>query len=86
MSMKNFNDTIWDRTSDLPICSTTRQPLCHRGPKVGTMNTQTWMDIKLQQKKNTDVSLCGSTAITMLNVWTMWYIAEFKELLKFSCQ
>jgi len=22
MSMKNFNDTIWDRTSDLPVCST----------------------------------------------------------------
>jgi len=22
MSMKNFNDAIWDRTSDLPICST----------------------------------------------------------------
>ena len=29
--MKNSNDTIWDRTSDLPICSTA-QPLCHRGP------------------------------------------------------
>ena len=24
MSMKNSNDTSWDRTSDLPICSTTR--------------------------------------------------------------
>ena len=24
--MKNSNDTSWDRTSDLPICST------HRGP------------------------------------------------------
>ena len=22
MSMKNANDTIWNRTSDLPICST----------------------------------------------------------------
>jgi hypothetical protein len=22
MSMKNFNDTIWNRSSDLPICST----------------------------------------------------------------
>ena len=29
MSMKNSNDTIWDRTSDLPICSTA---LCYRGP------------------------------------------------------
>ena len=31
MSMKNSNDTIADRTSDLPICSTAPQPLCHRG-------------------------------------------------------
>ena len=27
--MKNSNDTIWNRTSDLPICSTA---LCYRGP------------------------------------------------------
>jgi len=26
MSMKNCNDTSWDRTSDLPICSTAPQP------------------------------------------------------------
>ena len=31
MSMKN-SDTSWDRTSDLPICSTAPKPLCHRGP------------------------------------------------------
>ena len=29
--MKNANDTSWDRTSDLPICSTASQPLCYRG-------------------------------------------------------
>jgi len=29
--MKNSNDTSWDRTSDIPICSTTPQPLCYRG-------------------------------------------------------
>ena len=29
MSTKNSNDTSWDRTSDLPICSTA---LCYRGP------------------------------------------------------
>ena len=30
MSMKNSNDTNWDRTSDLPICSTVlpRSPFC----------------------------------------------------------
>jgi len=32
MSMKNSNDTSWDRTSDLPICSTAPKPLCYRGP------------------------------------------------------
>ena len=26
--MKNSNDTNWDRTSDLPICSTAPWPLC----------------------------------------------------------
>ena len=31
MSMKNSNDTIWNRTSDLPICSTAPYPLCQRG-------------------------------------------------------
>ena len=30
--MKNSNDTIWNRTSDLPICSTAPQSLCYRGP------------------------------------------------------
>ena len=25
-------DTSWDRTSNLPICSTAPQPLCYRGP------------------------------------------------------
>jgi hypothetical protein len=29
--MKNSSDTRWDRTSDLPICSTASYPLCHRG-------------------------------------------------------
>ena len=33
MSMKNSNDTIWDRTIDLPICSTAPLPLCRRGPQ-----------------------------------------------------
>ena len=32
MSMKNNNDTIWDRTSDLPICTTAPQPLCRHSP------------------------------------------------------
>jgi len=33
MSMKNFNDSIWNRTSDLPIYSTAPYPLCYRGPR-----------------------------------------------------
>jgi len=37
MSMKNSNDTSWDRTSDLPICSTALKPLCHRGPQCNTV-------------------------------------------------
>jgi len=27
MSMKNSNDTSWDRTSDLPICGTAPNPM-----------------------------------------------------------
>ena len=30
-----FTDTSWDRTSDLPICSTAPCPLCYRGPQTG---------------------------------------------------
>jgi len=33
MSMKNSNDTMCNRTSDLPICITAPSPLCHRGPR-----------------------------------------------------
>ena len=31
---EKFTDTSWDRTSDLPICSTAPWPLCYRGPLV----------------------------------------------------
>ena len=30
--MKNFSDTSWDRTNDLPICNTAPYPLSYRGP------------------------------------------------------
>ena len=32
MSMKNSNDTIWNRTSDLPICSSTLTTVPPRSP------------------------------------------------------
>jgi len=32
--MKNSNDTIWNRTSDLPICSPAPLPLCYRGLQI----------------------------------------------------
>jgi hypothetical protein len=34
MSMKNSNDTIWNRTSNLQICSAVPYLLCHRGPPI----------------------------------------------------
>jgi len=40
MSIKNSNDTICNRTSDLPICSTAPKPLCYCGSpskKVSTL-------------------------------------------------
>jgi hypothetical protein len=32
MSMKNSNDTIWNRSRDLSVCSAVPQPLRHRVP------------------------------------------------------
>ena len=32
--MEKSTDASWDRTSDLPICSTAPYPLCYRGPPV----------------------------------------------------
>jgi len=34
---EKFTDTSWDRTSDLPTCSTAPQPLCYRGPSLATL-------------------------------------------------
>jgi hypothetical protein len=31
MSMKNSNDTVGNRSRDLPVCSAVPQPLRHRG-------------------------------------------------------
>ena len=39
--MKNFNDTIWNRTSDLPICSAAPHPLCHQVAKIENMYLRT---------------------------------------------
>jgi hypothetical protein len=33
MSMKNSNDTIGNRSLDLPVCSAVPQPLHHRLPR-----------------------------------------------------
>ena len=34
------NDTSWDRTSDLPICSTAPEALSYGGPPIGRMDTR----------------------------------------------
>jgi hypothetical protein len=34
MSMKNTNDTIRNRSSNLPVCSAVSQPLCHHMPHI----------------------------------------------------
>ena len=38
--MKIFNDTIWNRTSDLPIRSAAPLPPCHRGLPIPTRQLQ----------------------------------------------
>jgi hypothetical protein len=37
MSMKNSNDSIGNRSRDLPVCSTVPQPLCHHVPHILTV-------------------------------------------------
>jgi hypothetical protein len=37
MSMKNSNDTIRNRSRDLPVCSAVPQPLRHRVPRIGSV-------------------------------------------------
>jgi hypothetical protein len=44
MSMKNFNDTIGNRSRDLPVCSAVSQPLRHR-----VFPIKTGIDEKTQQ-------------------------------------
>ena len=40
MWVKNSIDTIWNRTSDLPICSAAPSPLCYCGPSSGSLVKQ----------------------------------------------
>jgi len=51
MSMKNSNDTNWDRTSNLPICSTAPQPLCYRGPHIYRLREKKKNKKKKMKKK-----------------------------------
>jgi len=40
MSMKNSNDTIWNRTRDLPACSAVPQPTAY--PKIPLVKWLKW--------------------------------------------
>jgi len=42
MSMKNFNDTIGNRTRDLPVCSALPQPTAPRRTPLMTIHTYKW--------------------------------------------
>jgi hypothetical protein len=52
MSTKNSNDTIWNRTSHLPICSTVPYPLCHhqRSPMVRVLIGFKWIGMLFIQE------------------------------------
>jgi hypothetical protein len=47
--MKNSNNTIWNRTSDFPICSTAPKQLCYRGP-LATNNVDTILEAPDSEK------------------------------------
>ena len=94
--MKNSNDTIWNRTSDLPICSTAPWPLCHRGPRVVYYKYQI-SSVGGQNSKgvgtnNTTLSkrvnlLAGSTHIDR-NSWSChnMVLEKIQECVKRLCQ
>ena len=48
---KICNDIIWNRTSNLPICSTAPYPLCHRGPPIAvcTVENSWWWTEELSE-------------------------------------
>jgi len=46
---EKFLDIIWNRTSDLPICSTAPKPLCYRGPQILLMCFHILTLIKLRK-------------------------------------
>jgi len=52
MSTKISNDTIWDRTNDLSICSTALLSLCYRGPEQDYVQS-------LTQKKSVELHSVG---------------------------
>jgi len=59
MSTKNSNDTSWDRTSDLPICSTA---LCYRGPHYATRILSMKNSNDTSWDRTSDLPIC-STAL-----------------------
>jgi len=54
---KESTDTSWDRTSDLPICSTTPCPLCHRGPLLSEVQVLEFPDDDTDVSKHVEVSI-----------------------------
>jgi hypothetical protein len=50
MSMKNSNDTIWNRTSDLPICSKVQEMKSVFKTPVEIFPYTTAVDLNLKQK------------------------------------
>jgi hypothetical protein len=57
MSMKNSNDTIGNRSRDLPVCSAVPQPLRHRVPHILVSRLQIYFSARF-------VILCHNARLT----------------------
>jgi hypothetical protein len=58
--MKNSNDTIYNRTSDLPICSTVPLPLCHHQRSPYSVGTGVILPVVKRLVCGVDLSLLSS--------------------------
>ena len=82
MSMKNSNDTRWDRTSDLPICNKAPYPLCYRGPPLLRYSKLIFRKANHFIKKVLKIRRQFKTQLAWHTVYLIW--ATFNQELKFN--
>ena len=87
MSLKYYNYTSWNRTNDLPICSTAPSPLCYRGPALlyvteryiyGT-NTQAYVVLDVPRERSTSETLATIYQSALCNVPQEFVLHQYRS-------